>query len=223
MAVAGAGFAAGVFFVAVPVTPFLIVPITVLFAVVAGGAAAAFVVLFLTTVPVLPSLDSLMALTLRAVRDVAPALEAGAVAAAAFLVLVAAEDPLAEVAVEDVVVFLVVAAARVERAFSTMLLNMPLFEGAGLAGDTGRAMNDLPGEAAAAARSRGGRTRLLEEVGDRICAGLGKGLVAALAGLARPVFFLMSMCAISFSLSPPDMSSLDPFAGRTGDATDTFP
>jgi hypothetical protein len=142
------------------------VPITVLFAVVAG-AAAAVVVLFLTTVPVLPSLDSLMALTLRAVRDVAPALEVGAGAAAAFLVLVAAADPLAELAVDDVVVFLVVAAARVERAFSTILLNMPLLAVAGLVGDTGRAMKDLPGEGAAAARSRGGRTRLLEEAGDR--------------------------------------------------------
>lgn len=166
LAAVGAAFAAGAFLVAVPVTPFLMVPITVLFAVVAG-AAAAVVVLFLTTVPVLPSLDSLMALTLRAARDVAPALEAGAAAAAAFLVLVVAADPLAELAVEDVVVFLVVAAARVERAFSTILLNIPLLEGACLVGDTGRAMNDLPGEGAAAARSRGGRTRLLEEAGDR--------------------------------------------------------
>jgi hypothetical protein len=76
LAAAGAAFAAGAFFVAVPVTPFLIVPMTVLLAG-AGGAAPTVVVRFLTTVPVLPSLDSLMALTLRVARDVAPAREAG--------------------------------------------------------------------------------------------------------------------------------------------------
>lgn len=196
--------------VAVPVTPFLIVPMTVLLAV-AAGTAAAVVVLFLTTVPVLPSLDSLMALTLRVVREVAPAREAGAVAVAPFLVLVAAAavEPAAEFAAEDVVVLRVVAAARVERAFSTMLLNMPPLLVAGLVGDTGRAINDRAGEGAAAARSRGGRTRLLEDVGDSTWDGLGAGLVAAVAGLARGFFFGLSMCLISFSLSPPDISSLD--------------
>lgn len=167
LAAAGAAFAAGAFFVAVPVTPFLIVPMTVRLA--AGAAAAAPAVLFLTTVPVLPSLDSLMALTLRVARDVAPAREAGAVAAAPFLVLVdaAAVGAAAEPAFEAAVTFRVVAAARVERAFSTMLLNIPLLLVAGLVGDTGRAINDRLGEGAAAARSRAGRMRLLEEAGDR--------------------------------------------------------
>lgn len=178
----------------------------------AGAAAAgAAVVRFLTTVPVLPSLDSLMALTLRVARDVAPAREAAAAAAAVgFLALVdaAAVDPAAELAVDDVVVFLVVAAARVERAFSTMLLNMPLLLVAGLTGETGRAINDRAGDGAAGARSRGGRTRLLDDVGDRTWDGLGGGLVA-LAGSARGFFFGLSMCAISFSLSPPDISSLN--------------
>lgn len=164
LAVAWAAFAAGAFFVAVPVTPFLIVPMTVLLA--AGGAAAA-AVLFLTTVPVLPSLDSLMALTLRVARDVAPAREAGAVAAAPFLAFVdAAVGAAAELAVEAAAVFRVEAAARVDRAFSTMLLNIPLLLVGGLVGDTGRAINDRLGEGGAAARSRAGRTRLLEEAGD---------------------------------------------------------
>lgn len=167
LAVAWAAFAAGAFFVAVPVTPFLIVPMTVLLA--AGGAAgaAAAAVLFLTTVPVLPSLDSLMALTLRVARDVAPAREAGAVSAAPFLAFVdAAVGAAAELAVEAAAVFRVEAAARVDRAFSTMLLNIPLLLVGGLVGDTGRAINDRLGEGGAAARSRAGRTRLLEEAGD---------------------------------------------------------
>jgi hypothetical protein len=123
----------------------------------------------------------------------------------AFLVLVFA----AELALEEMVVLRVVAAARVDRAFSTMLLNMPVLLVAGLVGDTGRAMNDRLGDGAAAARSRGGRMRLLDEVGDRTWEGLGGGLVAAAAGFARGFFFGMSICVISFSLSPPDMSSLE--------------
>jgi hypothetical protein len=222
-AAAGAAFAAGAFLVAVPVTPFRIVPITVLFAALAGGGAAlavvTVVVRFLTTVPVLPSLDSLMALTLRVVLDVAPALGgAGAAAVAApLLVLVAAAAlvvPLEELAVEDIVVFRAVAAARVERAFSTMLLNMPLLTVAGLVGETGRAMSDLPGEATTAARSRGcGRMRLLDDVGDRTWEGLGGGLAA---GPARAFFLGFSICVTSFSLSPPERTSLVEWLANAG-------
>ena len=75
LVVAGAAavFAAGATFLAVaPATPFRIVPMTVLF-VAAGAGAAIFVALvglptvLRTTVPVLQSLDSLTALTRRAV------------------------------------------------------------------------------------------------------------------------------------------------------------
>ena len=157
-------FAAGAFFVVAPVTPFRMVLMTVLF--VAGAdvvdlvAAAARPVGFLTTVDVLPSLDSLMPLTLLAVRVVAVRVVVDGAAAAPLLARVAAVVlPAAELAVDDVVVFRVVAAARVDRAFSTMLLIMfvALFC---LVGDTGRAIIDLAGEGGA--RSRGS-TRVLED------------------------------------------------------------
>lgn len=68
-AVDGLAAAAGAFFVAVAATPFLIVPITDRFAV-TGARVVAIAVAgrFLTTVDVLPSLDSLTPLTLRVVR-----------------------------------------------------------------------------------------------------------------------------------------------------------
>ncbi len=124
-------------------TPFFSVLMTVRFA---GAAAAGFrAAAFLTTVDVLPSLDSLMPLALRVAR--VPA--AVALVAAPFLALVAAAPPAApELAVDDeAAVVRVVAVARVDRAFSTMLLNM-LVAAACFAGDTGRAMSDLVGEGA---------------------------------------------------------------------------
>jgi hypothetical protein len=141
------------------------VPITVLFATGAGGSdLAAVVVRFLTTVPVLPSLDSLTALILRVDRDVAPAREVAAavVAVAAFLVLVgfagAAADELVVETDDMVVVLRDEAACVVERAFSTRLLIT-----LGFTGDTGRAIKDLVGDM----RSLGRIMRLLEDVGDR--------------------------------------------------------
>lgn len=128
---AGADFATGVFLVVPvpPVTPLLMVPMTVLFAAAAGAAALVAVppraVLFLITVDVLPSLDSLMPLTFRAVRVVVAFV--GAVPAAPLLVLrVPLADVLADVlAVEvDVFIFRDVWATRVERAFSARLLRM---------------------------------------------------------------------------------------------------
>jgi len=65
--VVGAGAAAlvAVFLAPAAATPFLMVPITVVFFV---GAAALVVAVFLTTVVALPSLVSLLLLTRRAVR-----------------------------------------------------------------------------------------------------------------------------------------------------------
>jgi len=107
---AGAALAAGAFLAAAPVTPFLIVFITVLLVEAGVGAVRVVVVaaarpIFRTTVDVLPSLDSLMALTLRAVRVVVGAVDvltAGLVVVVAALVRVrdAAVLPAAELAVD---------------------------------------------------------------------------------------------------------------------------
>lgn len=198
-AAAAVVFAAGAFLVVPPVTPLLMVLMTVLLAAGAAGAGAALgaaAVLLFTTVAVLPSLDSLVPLTLRPARDAAAALLAAAVAvvAAPRLVLVTGgAAPLEELAVEDVVVFRAVAAARVDRAFSTMLLNI-LVDGPGLVGDTGLAMSDLPGEAPARAL---GTTRELEVVGERTWPGL-----PLMAAPPRSRFLGLSIFSVSFSLSP---------------------
>lgn len=114
----------GAFFAVVPApTPFLIVLITVRFAAGAFAADIAVAGRFLTTVDVLPSLDSLMALTLRAVRVAGLAGGAGCTATPRLALVVDADvEPLDELVVVDVVVLRLVAAARVDRAFSTMLL-----------------------------------------------------------------------------------------------------
>lgn len=195
---AAAVFAAGAFLVVPPVTPLLMVLMTVLLAAgaAAGAALDAAAVLLFTTVAVLPSLDSLVPLTLRPARDAAAALLAAAVAvvAAPLLVLVTGgAAPLEELAVEDVVVFRAVAAARVDRAFSTMLLNI-LVDGPALVGDTGLAMSDLPGEAPARAL---GTTRELEVVGERTWPGL-----PLMAAPPRSRFLGLSIFSVSFSLSP---------------------
>jgi hypothetical protein len=175
--VAGAGFAAAAFLVAVaPATPLLIVPMTVFFVAVplvdaVFGTAPRAVAGFLTTVEVLPSLDSLTPLARRAVRVAALLDDEAAAVVAPFFVLAAVDlavpdvlEPLDELAVDAFVAFRTVAAARVDRAFSTMLLSrfvaLTVF-----VGDTGRAMKDFPGDAAA--RSRG-ITLVLDDVGERI-------------------------------------------------------
>lgn len=166
-----------------------------------------------TTVDVLASLDSLIPLTLRAFRAAAAAadLEAGAapVPDAAprprVRAAVAVAPPAAELAVEDVVGFRVVA-ARVARAFSTMEL-MRFDAEACFVGDMGRAIKDLAGdeggaaaEAGAAPRSRSrGFMRELDEAGDRTCPGC---VPWDVPGAPRWRFFGLSRCAFWFSLSP---------------------
>lgn len=162
-------FAAAAFFVVpAPATPLLIVPITVRF--VAGAGAVSFVaawaalpVPFLTTVDVLPSLDSLMPLTLRAVLDAAALVVAPV---AAFLPL--ADPPVELAAVEvDTVCFRPVAAVRVDRAFSARLLKrldeLCCFvgeDGPATVFRPGRDMKDLPPGVVR------GRVRMLDDAGD---------------------------------------------------------
>lgn len=193
---------AGAFLVAVAApTPFLMVLMTVLLA---GGALVADMAVagrFLTTVDVLPSLDSLMALTLRAVRVAGRVTGGGAAAPRFALGAVVDVDPLDELTVVDVVALRFVAAARVDRAFSTMLLNR-VVAFAIFVGDTGRAMPDFAGDAG---RSRGA-IRELDEAGDRTCAGF--RAMSVVAGPARAFFLGISMLSISFSLSPPEISWL---------------
>ena len=150
--------AAGAFLVAVAATPFLIVPITDRFA--APGArvvAMAVAGRFLTTVDVLPSLDSLTPLTLRVVR--VGGREGGAAGCPMVRV---GFDAVVVVALKELAVVEAVVLARV-RAFPTMLLIM-LVAVAILVGETGRAMLDLTGDACG--RSRGA-IRELEEAGER--------------------------------------------------------
>jgi hypothetical protein len=157
-AAVGFAAAAAAFFVAVAATPFLIVPITDRFAA-AGARVVAMAVAgrFLTTVDVLPSLDSLTPLTLRVVR--VGGLEGGA---AGCPMVRLGFDAVVVVALRELAVVEAVVLARV-RAFPTMLLIM-LVAVAILVGETGRAMLDLTGDAAG--RSRGA-IRELEEAGER--------------------------------------------------------
>ena len=190
---------AGGFLVVPAATPFLMVPITVLFA--GGGAGGlgwapggAVIGRFLTTVEVLASLDSELLLALRAVRvaGLDGGWEGGAMDAAvvAARFLLAAIDPVVvvvvELAVVEAVVVVVLRAAaaaaaaaavvvagavRVDRALSVMLFRMLVATPAPLPPGviTGRAMPDLAG--VAPTRSRGAILEL-EVVGDRTWPGL---------------------------------------------------
>jgi hypothetical protein len=195
---------AGAFLVVVPApTPFLIVLMTVRFA--AGALDAVDMAVpgrFLTTVDVLPSLDSLMTLTLRPVRVAGLAGGGADWAAAPFFALVDAVDvdPLEELAAVEVVALRFVAAVRVDRAFSTMLLSR-FVALAILVGDTGRAMPDLAGEGGA--RSPRGTMRELDDAGDRTWPCV---RAISVAGPALAFFLGRSIVSISFSLSPPDIS-----------------
>jgi hypothetical protein len=155
--------AGAAFLVAVALaTPFLIVLITVLLAAGMGAVFVAAVVrvpALRTTVDVLPSLDSLMPLILRAVRVAAANVVLPVVVAAR--PRVRDVPPADELAVEDVVA-LRVPVPLVARAFSTMLLSK-LAVAACLTGDTGRAIADFAGEEGMAVRF----SRVLEEVGER--------------------------------------------------------
>lgn len=169
--------AVGAFFVVPVVTPFLMVPMTVLL-VAAGGAGSfgaapggAVAGRFRTTVDVLASLDSLSPLARRAVR--VAGLDGGwappaVTVAPLFLFAAVVPVPLVELAVVDIVVLRAVGGARCPRALSTMLLRMLVATPAVLPGvAAGRAMPDLPGVATV----RWGATRELDVVGERTWAG----------------------------------------------------
>lgn len=195
--VGAAGFAAAVVFFASPLAvplvkearPFLLVAAVVVF-----EAAV-----FLTTVLVLPSLASLVALTRRPSR--VAGLDGGALGAAGAAprrVLVAGGGIPAELElVFDVVVTFLVP-AREDFAFSTMLESMFVamaerLAPAPLRGDPGRAIWDFAGDAGRILLSRE-----LDDVGDKTCA----GRTGALSGCWPRVFFLgCSIFSISFSLS----------------------
>lgn len=145
----------------------------------AGGGAAGLAaldaglvaVVFLTTVAVLPSEASEVALTF--LRPRVEAAVGGREGAAAWRVRVAAVPAPApalvfELAVDEVVAFLVPAVGRVALALSTML-ERRLEEALGgpLTGDAGRLNVVLAGDAG---RSRG-TIRVFDDVGERICPG----------------------------------------------------
>lgn len=169
----------------------------------AGAALAPLKVVFLTTVAVLASLDSLVTLTFRLPR--VTAVDGGGIAALRVRpVAVVVVAPALELAVEDVVVFLVAAAGRVALALSTILDR--IFEGLvveALTGDAGRLIIDFVGEAG---RSLG-ITRVFEDVGDRICdAAIGTfGWMTA----PRNLFLGLSIGSPWFSLSAPEISLLN--------------
>lgn len=187
--VVAAALAAGALFVVALVIPFLIELMTVFFVAVAvvpvtfravdAVVPAAGRPTLRTTVDVLASLDSLIPLILLAFRAAAAAADREAGAAVVAVAAprprvrdaVAVPPPAAELAVDDVVGFRVVA-ARVARAFSTMEL-IRLVADACFVGDMGRAINDLAGDGGAGtvrSRSRG-FIRELDDAGDRTCPG----------------------------------------------------
>lgn len=162
---AGVGALAVVFFVAAPATPFRVELAVPFLAVEAADLAAA---VRFTTVPVLASLVSLLALIRRAVRVAG---REGGARAGARLVLAGAVVPLELELVLDAAVTFLEVAARVALAFSTILERMFVATAVRapipLRGEAGRAICDFAGDA-----GRGGITiRELDEVGDKICVG----------------------------------------------------
>jgi len=161
---------------------------------------------FLTTVPVLASLDSLAPLALRAVR--VPALDGGF---GADVVVAARRVRVAVDVVEPVVAFRMVPVpvpvtgppvvrGPVARALSTAILeDEPAFTGDGM----GRAIPDFLWGLVliVCARSRGA-IRELDEAGERTWLGW---RAMSWPGAPGRVFF----CWWSFSLSPPEMSRLN--------------
>lgn len=172
----------------------------------AAGAALVLeaAVVFLTTVEVLASLDSLAKLIFRLPR-VAVVEGGGAAALRVRPVAVVAVVPALELAVEEAVAFLAVIAGRVALAFSTMLER--IFEEALFAwafiGDAGRLIIDFVGEAG---RSLG-KTRVLEDVGDRICDA--ENGAFGLATAPRGLFLGLSTASPWFSLLASDISVLE--------------
>lgn len=164
-----------------------------------------------TTVVVLPSLDSLVTLTFRLPR-VAPVDGGATPALRARPVAVVAVFPALELAVDEVVIFLVAAAGRVPLALSTMLERMfeEALPGGTLTGDPGRLIVDFMGEVG---RSLG-RTRVFEDVGERTC----EAVMGAAACMTAPrtLFLGLSKASPWFSLSAPETSLLNSFCPRTG-------
>lgn len=156
-----------------------------------------------TTVVVLPSLDSLVTLTFRLPR-VAPVDGGATPALRARPVAVVAVFPALELAVDEVVIFLVAAAGRVPLALSTMLERMfeEALPGGTLTGDPGRLIVDFMGEVG---RSLG-RTRVFEDVGERTC----EAVMGAAACMTAPrtLFLGLSKASPWFSLSAPETSLL---------------
>jgi hypothetical protein len=157
-AAAAAAFLPAAVFAAPAPTPCLMVPMTVRFAgaatavtFFAAAAPVAAAVRVLTTVEVLPSLASLMPLALRVVR--VPATAALCLVVFAVLALTGDAVPAAVAAAPRRVLVVAVAgllrveaAARVERAFSTMLLSR--VDAVPFVGEAGLPSADLAGEAA---------------------------------------------------------------------------
>lgn len=188
----GAAALAVALFVVALVTPFRMVPMTV--ARVVAGAAFFDVTGFLTTVPALPSLVSLVSLGRRPARVVGRgtgALDAAAVAVRrVFAVVVDVE------LVSDVVVAFLVLLVRVALALSTML-ERTLVAAARDAvvdfnGEPGRGICGFVGDSG---RSRFAR-REFDDVGDKIWFGLTS------PGSPLVLFFAPSLFSTLFSLSP---------------------
>ncbi len=161
-------------------------------------------VVFLTTVAVLPSLDSLVTLTFRLPRVVVVD-GGGAAALRVRPVAVVAVVPALELAVEEAVAFLAVVVGRVALALSTILER--IFEealvGGAFIGDAGRLIIDFVGEAG---RSLG-RMRVFDDVGDRTCdAEMG---AFGWMGAPRSLFLGLSIASPWFSLSAPEISVLN--------------
>jgi len=190
--VVGAGLLACTFLLAAPPIP-LIVPITVLLA---GSFFAA--TGFLTIVPLLASLESLIVLAL-------PLATLGADAGAGATVLLPRPTPVVFAGSAGFRV-----AARVDLAFSTMLVSIPAAPPAGvgatgLKGDIGRARLDFAGDARTGER---GKVRELADRGDRTwdCSFALDVVRAGGAGGPRGRFFGFSIS--SFSLSTEYISLL---------------
>lgn len=159
-------------------------------------------VVFLTTDVELPLLDSLVVLAFRLPRvDAAVGGRDGTAACRARTDAL----PLAELVIDEVVGFLVIAGRD---AFTlSAILDMILEEGLGggpFIGEAGLLTSVFMGDAAGRAR---GTIRVFEDVGDRTCPGW---IVAgSLPGMPRGLFLGFWTSSPWFSLSRPSISSLD--------------
>lgn len=154
---------------------------------------------FLITVPLLVSLDSLLAIDLRPVRVAGRETGGREVAFAGTFLFFATATLLEFVLIVEDVVTLRATPPREAFAFSTMLVS--IFAAAAerdcegfFNGEAGRAMPDLIGDTGRFA------IREFDEVGDNTCAGRIRD--TSPFGIPLTFFFAFSLCSISFSLSP---------------------